>query len=123
MDTRFPGRYIDEIEIHERAPAIRKILSDAQLPEPPLARAAARYVVGAALASLAALAYDYLSDFSIGFSRPEEQAFLGFLALFVALWGGLGLLAQGLARAANRRRSNELTALCLRHVHRTEPGP
>jgi hypothetical protein len=122
-DARLPGRYIDELEVHECAAYVRRILRDAQVQERPPSHSAGRYLAGAILASLAGLAYDYLSDFSIGFTRPEERAFVGFLALFVALWGGLGLLAEAALRAANRRRAIELTALSLPHVYRAQDSP
>jgi len=108
--------YFDDLEPAPRSICARRILAVAQAEEPPFSREAVRYVVGVLLAMLAALAYDYLSDFSLGFSRPEERTFVGFLAVFVALWGSLGLLSHAANRAANHRVTHEVTTLALPHV-------
>lgn len=108
--------YFDELDAAARSAYARRILTSAQTPESSFSGHALRYLAGAGLASLAALAYDYLLDFSVGFSRPEERTFVGFLAVFVALWGGLGLLGEAALRAAKRRCAYEITELVLPHI-------
>jgi len=112
--------YFDELGAAEQGACARRILASAQAQETPSAGHALRYLTGAVLASVAALAYDFLSDFSIGFTRPEERTFVGFLAVFVALWGGLGLLADAAERDSARRCAYEISALALPYVHPRE---